>query len=61
MKPAREAVLYPSRRSSRARATDPLLRVERHLRDDHRAQLAADVRDGLTATPKHLAPEVLLR
>src|SRR5215475_6380187 len=58
MKPARRAVLYPpSIRSQRPPAVDPLLRVERHLRDDHRAQLAADVRRGLTQHPKRLPPK----
>ena len=57
MKPAREAVLYPPRRPRRTRARDPLLHVERHLRDDQRAQLAADARDGLTRNPKRLPPK----
>src|SRR5262245_8657801 len=58
MKPAREAVLYrrPKRRST-ATPSDPLLCVDRHLRDDYRAQLAADVRHGLTQHPKRLPPK----
>jgi L-histidine N-alpha-methyltransferase len=58
MKPAREAVLYRrSKRPSTATPSDPLLRVDRHLRDDYRAQLAADVRRGLTQHPKRLPPK----
>jgi len=56
MKPARKAVSY--RRSKRAAVRlAPALRIDRYLREDHAAQLAADVRSGLTATPKRLAPK----
>jgi L-histidine N-alpha-methyltransferase len=58
MKPASGAALYPpASRSAATRAADPLLRVERHHIDDQRAQLAADVRRGLTARPKWLPPK----
>ncbi len=36
---------------------DPLLRIERLLGGDRRAQLAADVRDGLTRTRKAVPPK----
>jgi L-histidine N-alpha-methyltransferase len=57
MKPARHAAPYlPPRPAPRAIA-DPLLRIERHLVDGRRTQLAADVRQGLTAQPKRLPPK----
>src|SRR5215470_6259897 len=57
MKPARKAAPYLRPRRSRDATGDPLLRVERHRVDDRRTQLAADVRHGLTATPKRLPPK----
>src|SRR5215468_516573 len=57
MKPARKAAPYLRPRRSRDATGDPLLRVERHRVDDRRTQLAADVRRGLTATPKRLPPK----
>jgi L-histidine N-alpha-methyltransferase len=58
MKPARKVELYPrSSRAPKANAADPLLHVQRYLRDDQRAQLAADVRRGLTRHPKRLPPK----
>lgn len=58
MKSARKVVLYPRPgRSPGASGADPLLRVQRYLRDDQRAQLAADVRRGLTQHPKRLPPK----
>ena len=57
MKPARHAAPYlPPRPAPRA-IVDPLLRVERHLIDGRRRQLAADVRKGLAARPKRLPPK----
>jgi len=38
-------------------AADPLLRVERRLGEDHSAQLAVEVRRGLTREPKRLPPK----
>src|SRR5215470_3757251 len=57
MKPARKAAPYLRPRRSRDATGDPLLRVERHRVDDRTVQLAADVRRGLTATPKWLPPK----
>lgn len=55
MKPARKAAMrrWPHAR----RAAMPALRIECHLREDHAAQLAADVRCGLLGTPKRLPPK----
>src|SRR5262245_56867886 len=55
MKPARRAVLYPP--PSWASAATGRLSVERHLGEDYRAQLAHDVRHGLTRKPKRLPPK----
>ena len=58
MKPARRAALCPPPDFTPAAvATEPLLRIERHLGPDQRARLAADVRDGLTRQPKRLPPK----
>jgi len=57
MKPARSAEPYLRPRRTRIVTADPLLRVERHLVEDHGEQLAIDVRRGLTAHPKWLPPK----
>jgi L-histidine N-alpha-methyltransferase len=57
MKPARHAAPYLPPRSAPKAVADPLLRVERHLIDGRRTQLAADVRTGLAAKPKRLPPK----
>ncbi len=54
MKPARKPVSLAGRKRI---AAAPVLRIDRHLREDHAAQLASDVRQGLTATPKRLPPK----
>src|SRR5262245_3618684 len=56
MKPARKAVSYRRPKSAAVRVASAL-RIDRYLREDHAAQLAADVRRGLTATPKWLPPK----
>jgi L-histidine N-alpha-methyltransferase len=55
MKPASRASPYP-RPDYRAQK-QPLLRVQRRLAPDHRARLAADVRNGLSGRPKRLPPK----
>ncbi len=58
MKPARRAAPFPPpSQFTSGIAGDPLLRVERHRGDAHRAQLAADVWRGLTGQPKRLPPK----
>ena len=47
----------PSNRSPAGPGSDPRLTVERHLDEGHRAQLALDVRRGLTSQPKRLPPK----
>jgi L-histidine Nalpha-methyltransferase len=56
MKPARKAVSYRRPKSVAVRPRSAL-RIDRYLREDHAAQLAGDVRSGLTATPKRLSPK----
>jgi L-histidine N-alpha-methyltransferase len=55
MKPARKVVSYRRPKSAAVRVS--ALRIDRYLREDHAEQLAADVRRGLTATPKWLPPK----
>jgi L-histidine N-alpha-methyltransferase len=53
--PPLEQIGEAEQRSAEAR--DPLLRIDRHLKDDHRERLAQDVRLGLGGRPKRLPPK----
>ena len=55
MKPASRAA--PSSRPELRAPKPPRLRIQRRLAPDHRARLAADVRNGLAALPKRLPPK----